>query len=223
MAIVIQERARTLTDGIYSEWSPWVAAVTLPPYVSSDILEYKIESAMDTQFKTKYIENFKDILASTISPASPYAQTISYLDAEFNNYNITDQLRAQIKSQLLSSMTISFTNSSMQTAISITDKEIMSDCDYDNKLKQGALLDQQILKLAEDTLLVSAQEDAITQQVVDNRKIKVIDAMGEAYGTVSAGGLTVSADMWTKWFNFINTLDPSIGAAPTSVAITKVT
>lgn len=221
MAIVIQERARTLTDGIYSEWSTWVAAVTLPPYVSSDILEYKIESAMDTQFKTKYIENFKDILASTISPASPYAQTISFLDTEFNNYNITDQYKAQLKSQLLSNMTISFTNSSMQTAISITDKEIMSDCDYDNKLKQGALLDQQILKLAEDTLLVSAQEDAITQQVVDNRKIKVIDAMGECYGTVSAGGLTVSAEMWKVWFDFIKTLDNTSGV-PSTTAITKV-
>ena len=178
---------------------------------------------MAVDFKPKYQANFSSILASTIAAGTPYQETLSFLNTQFDQYNLTDEYKAQLQAQLLSNMTISFTNSAMQTAISVTDKEIMADVQYDNAVKQGTLLDKQITKLEADTALVGAQEDAITQQVIDNRKIKVIDAMGEAYGTVSAGGLTVSADMWTKWFNFIFTLDPSIGTAPTSVAITKVT
>ena len=92
-----------------------------------------------------------------------------------------------------------------------------------NTQKQGILLDGQASKLTADTALVGAQEDAITQQVIDNRKIKVFDTLGETYGTVGAGGLTVSADMWSKFFTLGADLAATSGfTIPASTTVSKV-
>jgi len=161
---------------------------------------------MAVDFKRKYTVNFSSILASMIAEGTPYAETISFLSSQFDQYNLTDEYKVQLQSQLLSNMTISFTNAAMQTAITVTDKEIMSDLDYDNKEKQGELIDQQVLKLVADTDLVSAQEEAITRQVIDNRNIKIFDGLLECYGTTGAGGLTVSADMWSFVFKMASSV-----------------
>jgi len=175
---------------------------------------------MAVEFKTKYNANFMSMLSSMIAAGTPYQATLTFLSEQFEQYNLTDEYKAQLQAQLLSNMTISFTNSAMQTAITVTDKEIMADTQYDNALKQGILLDKQSLKLDADKALVEAQEDAITQQVIDNRKIKVFDTLGETYGTVGAGGLTVSSEMWTTFFAL--GADLSDFTAPTTTTVTKV-
>ena len=178
---------------------------------------------MAVDFKSKYNVNFASILASTIAAGTPYQETLSFLNTQFDQYNLTDEYKAQLQAQLLSNMTISFTNSAMQTAITVTDKEIMADVQYDNAVLQGTLLSKQATKLTADTALVGAQEDAITQQVIDNRKIKVFDTLGETYGTVGAGGLTVSADMWSKFFTLGADLAATSGfTIPASTTVSKV-
>jgi len=175
---------------------------------------------MAVDFKSSYDSNFLDILRGTIADGTPYKETLSFLNTQFDQYNLTDEYKAQLQAQLLSNMTVSFTNSAMQTAITVTDKEIMSDVQYENALKQGQLLDKQVIKLDADTSLVTAQENAITQQVIDNRKIKVFDTLGETYGTVGAGGLTVSANMWATFFSL--GADLADITSPTSTTVTKV-
>lgn len=84
-----------------------------------------------------------------------------------------------------------------------------------------ALVAQQLAKLTADTDYVGAQQTALEEQVIDNRLIKGIDALGDTYGTFGAGGLTVSSDMWANYYGMIFTLTGQ--AAPASTTVTKVT
>lgn len=91
-----------------------------------------------------------------------------------------------------------------------------------NLTKQGLVLDKQAAKLDKEILMVDAQTAAITQQVIDNRQLKIMASLGDTYSTMAANQLTVNADMWTLFFNIIHKLDSTI-SIPASMAITKVT
>lgn len=69
-----------------------------------------------------------------------------------------------------------------------------------------------------------AQEDALYQQLEDNRKIKVMNNVSSTYGTMGAGGLTVSSEAWTFYFQIAKNLieGTSTISIPTSTVITKV-
>lgn len=174
------------------------------------------------EFKTKYNANFSDILALTIADGTPYKATIDFLAAQFNDYNISDEYKAKLQAQMMSNMTIGFTQSAMQTAITLTDKEVMADTNYDNAVKQGTILDKQSTKLDADTALVTAQDNAITQQVIDNRKIKVFNGLLDSYGTNGAGGLSVSTDMWKYVFDLGADLTAQVAPAQSTMTVSKV-
>lgn len=91
-----------------------------------------------------------------------------------------------------------------------------------NLTKQGVILDKQASKLDKDILMTEAQTAAITQQVIDNRQIKVMATLGDTYSTMAANQLTVNSDMWTFFFNMIHKLESTV-SIPASMAITKVT
>jgi len=220
MQISIQQRTRTLTNGVYSAWSAWATTTELPPYVNTDLTEYRLDNTVE--FKPKYDANFSSILALTIADGTPYKATVDFLTAQFDNYNISDEYKAQLQAQMMSNMTVGFTTSAMQTAISLTDKEVMADANYDNTIKQGDILDKQATKLTADTSLVGAQEAAITQQVVDNRKIKVFAGLLDSYGTNGAGGLSVSTDMWKYVFDLAANLTTQTAPTQSTLTVAKV-
>jgi len=177
---------------------------------------------MAVEFTTKYNTNFANILSLTIADGTPYKATIDFLSGQFDNYNISDEYKAQLQAQMMSNMTIGFTTNAMQTAITLTDKEVNADVDYDNKTKQGTILEKQAAKLDADTDLVKAQKDAISQQVIDNRKIKVFDGLLDSYGTNGAGGLTVSTDMWKYVFDLAADLTTQTAPAQGTLTVSKV-
>lgn len=71
-----------------------------------------------------------------------------------------------------------------------------------------------------DALYVQAQNTALKEQVIDNRKIKALDSLADTYGTFGAGGITLSADMWSTYFDLVVSL--AGGSAPTSTTVSKV-
>ena len=89
-----------------------------------------------------------------------------------------------------------------------------------NVQKQGVILDKQAIKLDQDTQLTTAQAQAIGDQVVDNRRIKIIQTLGDTYSTMAANTLTVSSDMWKVLFDKISELDTI--SVPAAYTITKV-
>lgn len=65
------------------------------------------------------------------------------------------------------------------------------------------ITEHQATKALNDANLVAAQQKALEEQVIDNRKIKAISALSSTYGTIGAGGLTLSDDMWEIYFSLI--------------------
>lgn len=222
MAITVYKRTRTLTDEVYSEWSDWAETTDTSPFTDTDLVEYSTYATVD--FRNSYDTNFASILALTISDNTPYQATLDFLSTKLDDLTIRDDQKAQITAQMLSQMTIAFTQAAMQTAISLTDKDIMSETTLDNTKKQGIILDKQATKLDADTELVAAQQVAIQQQVIDNRFIKAGSILGDYFGTVGAGGLKVDSTMNTALFNIMAELlegDYEL-SIPTSFSITKV-
>ena len=159
------------------------------------------------------------------------------LDEQWNSGRLTGSDYAQVLSNtLVQAMQLSV--QSVQNQPSIDARIALTNVQKDNAIKQGLQLAEQ-LKLAQDTHvskvelsqnqankvlsdkeLVNAQKNGITQQVIDNRKIKVLSSLSETYGTFGAGGLTMSSDMWKTYFDIASNLSGIAG--PTSTTVSKV-
>lgn len=61
-------------------------------------------------------------------------------------------------------------------------------------------------KKEKDVDLVKARKDALLEQVVDNRRIRVMDSLGNTYSTGMAGGMKPTAVMWNKYFRIADQL-----------------
>lgn len=121
------------------------------------------------------------------------------LDAEFDANRLTSDLYAK---GLLSLM-----QSTMQLAAST--------------VTQQPMIDAQVSKMTEDEAFVATQKTELTNSVTYNNKIKALDAYGDMIGTMGAGSLTISTDMWTTFFNMVFDLNSS-GTVPASKTVTKL-
>ncbi len=121
------------------------------------------------------------------------------LDAE-----LADQ---RIQSDLYAKALISLMHQTMQLATSTT--------------QQQPMLEAQIAKTDADTLFVGTQDDELTNSVLFNNKIKALDSYGDMIGTMGAGSLVISTDMWSSFFAMVNDLNSSSGI-PTSTTVTKL-
>lgn len=102
-------------------------------------------------------------------------------------------------------------------------EETNKDIAVGTKASKISMVSQQLLKSTADTSYVGAQQTALEEQVVDNRTIKAIDALGDTYGTFGAGGITVNAAMWKTYYDLVFDLtDVSTGTIDPNT-ITKVT
>ncbi len=121
------------------------------------------------------------------------------LDAEFDSQRIS--------SDLYSKALVSLLHQSMQLAVST--------------VQQQPMIEAQIAKTVADTSFVGTQETELSNSVIFNNKIKALDSYGDMIGTMGAGSLVISTDMWTSFFAMINDLNSSSGI-PTSTTVTKL-
>ena len=152
-------------------------------------------------FTSDYLNNYTSLMTRATSANSPYDLTKQFVVNEFNNFNITEKEKAEILANFIANITTSITTGAMQTALALTDKEGKYPTEVANLIKQGALLNEQIAKVAADTAYVETQEDKLIEQVEHNKIIKAMDSMGDMIGTVGAGGLKPTASMWSVYFN----------------------
>lgn len=87
--------------------------------------------------------------------------------------------------------------------------------------QQQPMIDAQVAKTNADTSFVGTQETELSNSVLFNNKIKALDSYGDMIGTMGAGSLVISTDMWTAFFNMVNDLNSSSGI-PTSTTISKL-
>jgi hypothetical protein len=121
------------------------------------------------------------------------------LDAEFDSQRIS--------SDLYSKALVSLLHQSMQLATTT--------------VQQQPMLDAQIAKTEADTSFVGTQETELSNSVIFNNKIKALDSYGDMIGTMGAGSLVISTDMWTSFFAMVDDLNSSSGI-PTSTTVTKL-
>lgn len=82
-------------------------------------------------------------------------------------------------------------------------------------VQQQPSIDAQLDKTIADTSFVGTQETELTNSVTYNNKIKALDAYGDMIGTMGAGSLVISTEMWTTLFEMIAGLNSDMGIAPT--------
>jgi len=164
-----------------------------------------------------YIDDFNlaynNILTNAKGNATIYDDILKYIDTQVTAGELTNQQALNLKVQTMTNFQTHMISSSQNIALSLVDKKYKFD-------KELAMLDAQIAKANADTALVTAQKDGIVQQVIDNRKIKALNSLANTFGTFGAGGLTLSTDMWTTYFNLV--ADLSGIAAPTSTTVSRV-
>ena len=145
------------------------------------------------------------------------------LDEQWNLGRLTGSDYAQVLSGSI--------NTAMQIAVRTVQNQPIVDgqvaqaaenlkLSQDTHASKVSLAKNQSDKVLADIGLITAQKDGIIQQVIDNRKIKALNSLANTYGTFGAGGLTLSADMWTTYFNLAS--DLSGVAAPTGTTVSRV-
>ncbi len=89
-------------------------------------------------------------------------------------------------------------------------------------VQQQPVLDAQVTKTTADTAFVTTQDTELSNSVGFNNKIKALDAYGDMIGTMGAGSLNISTDMWSTFFAMVNDLNAA-GPIPASTTVTKLT
>ena len=185
----------------------------------------------NSSFRENYLLNFKAILEASVAPGSPYQKAVSYLDEQFDSYNLSDELRAKHMSALMAELTISFTNTAMQSANELTHRNMTFEEEMRGlKLKNDLLekknpleieiLKEQInltkaqkIKTDAEKELVEAQKDAIDKQVKDNRVIKSASIIGEFLQMISRNDLNPPSTMNQFLFSLVLHLVKDDGVA----------
>ena len=88
-------------------------------------------------------------------------------------------------------------------------------------VQQQPVLDAQVAKTEADTSFVGTQETELSASVTFNNKIKALDSYSDMIGTMGAGSLVISEDMFTAFFNMVGALNGDMGANPADTVIIK--
>lgn len=103
---------------------------------------------------------------------------------------------------------------------SILDRQQKRPVEVANLTKQGNLIDGQVAKINEDKLYVIAQKTSMIEQVEHNKSIKAMDSMADMIGTLGAGGLKPSSEMFKVYFTLNKKL--TTVELPINYDVTKV-
>ena len=171
-------------------------------------------------FKNAYLERTRELLKLSIGVDTPYQETLKYLDDCFEKYEIPNQHRINVLSQMLPLITTQFTITAMQTGLELTQQDLSFELSLKNLEKQAAAMDAnlegikeqnnllraQIAKLAKEQALAESQQRAVDRQVIDNRIIKSMSVLGNFIAENQAGGMIVPSDMTKYLFNMVHAL-----------------
>jgi len=87
-------------------------------------------------------------------------------------------------------------------------------------VQQQPTADAAVEKALADAEFVQTQIDELADSILDNRRIKAMGAYSDLVGTLGAGGLTVTQDMWTSMYLMILGLNDA-GTLPADADVTK--
>lgn len=236
--ITIEKRTRVLID---DEWGVWSVTTDVPPYTNTDLIEYRVGSdadvtapntAIDIEDMTNNVTTDSNNVVTGDGYFDNVMETITkHLDAQYQKNILTGDNYARVYSQQMGNVL----GQSYQFMLNKRAKELQTDAlAYDNiKKEEEAIIAQStrynkinqvnatLLKTYAETDYIAEQETQLVNSVEYNNKIKVMETLGDTYGTAMAGGLTVSNDQWEVFYNLGS--DVANSDVPTSISISKVT
>jgi phenylalanyl-tRNA synthetase alpha subunit len=187
----------------------------------------------------EYTKIYTRLLKEATGKDTIYTKTLEYISEEFKSYNIKNRDKAQLVAGLMAKLTNVLTVNAMQQAQIMTDRqfklkyELGSLCAKTEKDKFDAkvacatldtkieLSQAQTKKTINEADFINEQRVQLIKGVLYNNKIKAMDSMGDMFGTLGAGGLAPTKEMWDTYFtlnrdlvysvkrNFLGEWDPS--------------
>ncbi|MDT8337578.1 MAG: hypothetical protein RQ763_00120 [Sulfurimonas sp.] len=176
-----------------------------------------LQNAKDLLLKDEQISMLTAQQATELKKALDIVSTTTVRDLQ----NAKDLLLKDEQISMLTAQQATELKKALDIVSTTAVRNANSAADIINKTKQGVLLDKQALKLIVDTLFVEKQTLELGRSVEFNNNIKALDSYADMVGTMGAGGLVISSDMWTTLFAMINALNTN-ATVPTSTTITKL-
>ena len=87
-------------------------------------------------------------------------------------------------------------------------------------VQQQPTIDAQVQKMQADIAFVQKQTLELGRSVDFNNEIKALQSLGDTIGTVGAGGLIPSTDIWTTFFDRLQALSPTSNGVPNAPSVT---
>ncbi len=115
-------------------------------------------------FKNAYLERTRELLKLSIGADTPYQETLKYLDDCFEKYEIPNQHRINVLSQMLPLITTQFTITAMQTGLELTQQDLSFELSLKNLEKQAAAMDANIEGIKEQTRNTKLKNDELEAQ-----------------------------------------------------------
>ena len=172
------------------------------------------------EFLTKGLDNLKSLQKETQMEDEQIAAASASIIAAAMRESI-GALEVLKRIEILDLQKVTETNKALDIASSTAVRDAQSDQDLKNKAAQKILIDNQVLKLQKDTAFVDEQRTQLGLSVTYNNKIKSLNSYGNMIGTMGAGGLVISSDMWSAFFNMVKGLNVDVSANPTDTTIVK--
>lgn len=222
MAIIIQTRTRALeTD----DWGEWAVATNTSDLTDTTLVQYRVYQTYDVDYLQDYLDVYDTLVDSSIKSQTEGVDSI--LTKQFDlldnsNGQLTVKEVVGAKNTAYSNLRAQIMSNSQKTAMAILEKRYKFSKELEQQDKQLAMMDSQVDKAAYDAGYVLAQTIALEEQVVDNRRIKALDSLADTYGTAMAGGITVTTEMWTTYYDIVTDLAVGVSNPGTSTTVTKV-
>jgi hypothetical protein len=232
----------SVTDGTFTDTDTTQFRIRNTSNVSAPDLTGLIDSALNSPTTINIADITQNLQATTNSEGDVSVSGDGYFDDLMETINT--QLKAQYDSGRITGVTYAnvYTalfqtalGQAMQFALNKRARELAADTQAVDVARRALELDvadatqqykidqqaAQLNKTQAETSYIEEQETQLVASVGFNNKIKAIDTMGDTFGTFGAGGLTVSANMWSTYFGLINDLTGA--TVPASTTVTKVT
>lgn len=182
-------------------WITGTSGLTYSDYSLSDITS-KSEAALKidaitftpADFETEYTRLYKKLLSEQMGTIdaddSILNNLFALIDAETD---ITSREKLSMKSKAYMQMLGSITSSSQQLSLQLVDKKHK----FESEIKATTA---STLKIVNEADFIKTKEEVMLQQVIDNRRIRAMDSMGDTFSTGMAGGLVPTTAMWNEYF-----------------------
>ena len=167
--------------------------------------------AYDGDYVEEYTEVYEKLVASSLESFGDgkdgyIEQLFKMIDDAVDDGDIEKADAISIKKNAYMQLISTVLPNCQKMAITVMDKKYKFGLEIEQQEHQANILGENSRKAKDDADYVEAQIQALNQQVVDNRRIKALDTLGETYGTAMAGGLKVTQAMWETYFGLVSNL-----------------